>query len=242
MVKRLLKTAPLGLLGLMLLPGQGLGYIQPAGSILASVTARRARINFKNIVAEGYVIKGTERFELWEAIQSGRARRQELKKGDETRVDLTIGKRRWQYKMGSAAGAPQRTQPTLVMTFLGSSKRDRGNAKTKAFLSRHNIDTSVVSMNRLGERVAFVIGAKHGEMDKPQLWIDKQLRVPIRLITNEKGARWDMRLLGYGSGATSEWMPYRIELYQNDKLVETTVYKRAEINVSIDSKIFEEPQ
>ncbi len=240
------KALKLGILSLLILaaiPEQGWSYIQPAGSILASVTRRRAALGFSNIVAQGYRVRGGERFELFEAIRASRARRVELKKDNTTTVDLTVGKRRWVYKQGGPAGAPKRAVNDIVWAFLVTQK-DPGGATRADFLRQHNIDTSVVSMSRLGRSVAFVVGAAPGQMDRSQIWIDKKYRAPIRLISVDRGSgeKTDIRLLGYGSGATGEWLPYRIEVYKNDKLVETTVYTKAEINAKATKSLFQAPE
>jgi len=48
---------------------------------------------------------------------------------------------------------------------------------------------------------------RHDDLNSPQLWIDKDLRVPVRLIYTEKdsGDKIDIRLLGFQSDVVGRW-------------------------------------
>ncbi len=97
-------------------------------------------------------------------------------------------------------------------------------------------------MARQDGRPAFVIGAKPWEAEKPQLWIDKALRVPVRVVQRDPSGGWiETRLLGFGSAATNEWFPSRIEVRKNGQLIEQTTYSKAQLNVRLDDKLFAPP-
>ena len=93
-------------------------------------------------------------------------------------------------------------------------------------MSAYRIDTEVVSLGRRGKTVVYIIGAKPWEPDKPQLWVDKDLRAPIRLISLDpnNSSIVDVQLIGLGSAQTEEWFPRRIEVRRDGALVETTTY------------------
>lgn len=227
----------------MTVPAIALAYILPADAILASVAARRARIDFSTLVAEGTLQNGDgARVPVWEAIRAGKAHRVEHRGEERTEVILTVDKKRWRFTLGQPPGPPERVTADLIMTFLGTPARDPGGRRGILFLKRHKIDEDVVSLDRLGGQIAYVIGAKPWEGEKPQLWIDKEFLLPIRLITEGKdGSTLDVRLLGYGSGATGEWYPRRIQTYRNGELIETVTYDSAELNTNLDDGLFEPP-
>lgn len=71
------------------------------------------------------------------------------------------------------------------------------------------------SLARLGDRVAYVLGAPTRDPARPQLWIYKDNRAPARLI-GQGGT--DLRLLQYGDPAAADWFPRVIELWENGQL------------------------
>jgi hypothetical protein len=71
------------------------------------------------------------------------------------------------------------------------------------------------SLARLGDRVAYVLGAPTRDPARPQLWIYKDNRAPARLI-GQGGS--DLRLLQYGDPAAGDWFPRVIELWQDGQL------------------------
>jgi hypothetical protein len=236
------KSLSLLALALVMVPSLAVGYVQPADSILASAAARRARIGFSTIVAEGTYEQGDQRFPVWEAIKAGKAHRVELRKPDLTEVVLTIEGRRWRFATGKPAGQPERISADLIMTFVGRPESDPGGRQGILFLKRHKIDEEEVNLGRLDDRIAYVIGAKPWEVDKPQLWIDKEYLVPTRLITKaDDGAMIDVRLRGWGSGPVSEWYPRRIETWRNGQMVDAYTYHRAMLNESLEPSLFEPP-
>ena len=155
---------------------------------------------------------------------------------------LTTDGKRWRFAAGKPAGPPERISSDLFLTFLARLDGDPGGRNGILFLKRHQIDSEAVSLGRIDKRIAYVIGGRSWETDKPQLWIDKEYLVPIRLITKgEDGAMIDVRLLGWGSGSTDEWYPRRIETWRNGTLVEATTYDRARLNDSLEPSLFEPP-
>jgi hypothetical protein len=206
------------------------------------VQRRRAEIGYTTLIAEGTYQRGdAPAMQVWEGLRANRAHRIERRDGTNTEVTLTIPGKHWRFKAGERAPAPARSAGDLMFTFFAHTERDNG--RTSAFLRAHDIDENVVSLSRLDHRVAYVIGAKPWETNKPQLWIDKELLAPIRLIDVEKssGAVTDTRLLGVGSPVSGEWYPQKIEVWQNGKLVESTTYTKIRLNEEINEDLFKPP-
>lgn len=75
--------------------------------------------------------------------------------------------------------------------------------------------TAGASFSRLGDRVAYVLGAPSRDAAHPQLWLYKDSRAPARLIAQDGG---DLRLLQYGDPAAADFFPRVLELWQGGQL------------------------
>ena len=71
------------------------------------------------------------------------------------------------------------------------------------------------ALARLGDRVAYVLGASAHDLTRPQLWLYKDTQAPARLIA-QGGA--DLRLLEYGNPAAADLFPRVIELWEGGQL------------------------
>jgi len=76
---------------------------------------------------------------------------------------------------------------------------------------------AAAAYDRLGDRVAFVVGAPPRQADRPQLWLYKDTHAPARLIARRDGHLEDLRLLEYGNPAAAEWFPRILELFRDGK-------------------------
>lgn len=218
-------------------------YILPAEAILGSVSKRRADIALQSLVVEGRVEVGEGApYPVWEALVPGKARRVEHKLEGRTEVVTTVGARQWRHALGEKAGRPDIIKDDLFLTFLGAAQSDPNGQRAVSFAERLKIDTSVVSLSRLDRRVAFVIGAKPWEPNKPQIWIDKRLRVPVRLVyVDGSGNVVDQRLLGFGSAVTGEWYPRHFEVWKNGTLERRTTYDRVLVNEPVEPNLLAAP-
>lgn len=106
------------------------------------------------------------------------------------------------------------------------------------------INPEVVSFARFDGRVAYLIGSKPWETDKPQLWLDKDTLLVVRVVMVTKGEggapprRTDVRYLGWGSAVGGNWYPQSIEVWNDDRLVRRSITKNIERNVSFDATLF----
>lgn len=238
--KRWLGASAVTLLALSAAPAWA--YILPADAILASVAKQRSKLGVDTLVLQGRYQRGDASARIWQAVDAGKAYRLQVERQGATQVQLTVGTKRWQFPLGGASGAPTRVTDDLVLGFLLPSKADPGGRRGTAFLKRHGIDTKTVTLARQGGRVAYVIGAKPWETDKPQLWVDKDLRAPLRLITVKDGTRREVRYLGLGGELTAEFFPRRIERWENGALVESIEYDKIDVNPKIDADLFAAPR
>ncbi|MCB9654727.1 MAG: hypothetical protein H6729_11420 [Deltaproteobacteria bacterium] len=215
-------------------------YLPTASSILSSAANRRAGAPFKTLVLEGRAQRpGGKTTPLWEGIRAGEGHRIELRSDSGTTVILTRGRKEWRFPMGSSPGTPEEADLDAIMSFIGNPESDSGGRRGLAFMRSAKIDDDVVSLSRLDGRVAYVLGARASETDKPQLWIDKEYMVPIRFIHRDaSGALIDMKLLGFGSAITGPWYPERIEIWKNGELVQTRIFRSLSINDPLEPSLF----
>ncbi|MCK6550006.1 hypothetical protein L6R52_29500 [Myxococcota bacterium] len=227
----------------VLVPSTVLAYLLPAEVIFSNVAKRRSDIAFSTITVEGTYQRGdAPPVPVWEVIKDGKAHRVERKGPGATEIVLTVPGRRWSYKLGEKPGAAQKIPSDLVLYFLGSTDKDAGGQRGVAFARQRGIDENEVSLGRFEERPVYIIGAKPWETNKPQLWIDKVLSAPVRLIEVDRaGSITDTRLYGIGTELTNEWFPRRIEVWRDGKLVESSTYTKAELNAEVSDDLFKTP-
>jgi len=225
----------------------GLAYILPASAILESVGERRKALGFDALVLRGRFLNPktnvTEKT-VWKLVKPGEGVRTEIKGPHTTQISLLKNKKSYKFSPGVP---PQKGVPLkadLELDFLASTKGDPGGKRGRAFLSAHKIDRKVVSLSRMNKRIIWVIGALEGDLESPQLWIDKALRVPVRLIYGDEtsGDKLDIQWLGFGSPQTREWHPRQVDTYRNDELVERLVFHKVMINPSVDAALLTTPK
>lgn len=223
--------------------GSALAYIVPADVILSRIASHRKGLGIDTLILEGTHTRNGEAAPLWAAVQTGRAWRTQTRRGNSTEVDLLVKDRRWRFNLGSPAGTPERDPHDLILTFLFPTGSDSGGKRGEAFLKKHGIDDGTVSMGRADGRVAFIIGAKPWEPTKPQLWVDQELLVPLRLIYVDKGTNvvHEQRLSGYGGEMVDQWFPRRIEHLENGKVIERLEIRKLEVNPSVDKDLLSPP-
>jgi hypothetical protein len=220
-----------------------LAYILPAEAILSKVGAHRAELYIDTLVVQGTRTRGAETSKVWWAFQSGKGHRLQVQGASGTAVTLTLSERRWHFTLGGAAGAPTRVRGDLFQDLLFPKAADPGAKRGMALLSRYGIDADQVALSRQDGRIAYVIGAKPWEGTKPQLWIDKELKVPVRLVSVDAKTNVveDLRLSGYGSELVDQWFPRRIERWENGALVEVTELSAIEVNPAFDRDLLAPP-
>ncbi len=132
-----------------------------------------------------------------------------------------------------------------IMTVSSSTEEGKAAQRLIAALKSAGINTEVTAYGRFDGRVAYLVGSKPWETDKPQLWLDKDLLVPLRFVTFQKeGAgtiKVDMRFSGWGSPVGGSWYPQTIEIWRGDTLVRRTVTEDIERNIAVDASLFAIP-
>lgn len=220
--------------------------IDSPATIFDKAAQMRVNEGIDSLVVEGRRLVEGQAVPMWQGFRSGEAHRMELDLGDTREVTLVKGRRRWHFEVGAAANppptTPERIRPDVWLTFVMHQQRDPGGRRGRAFLQAHGIDESLVSLGRQDRRVVYIIGAKPWETERPQLWLDKELLLPVRLRYQD-GEDWrETRLMGFDSPITSPFFPRRIEHWKNGELIEVFEVDRVEPNAPLDDRRFEAPR
>ena len=120
----------------------------------------------------------------------------------------------------SAAGNPEQELIELacpLIAYRGLRSADAESALGAAATIAGADLTAAAAYDRLGDRVAVVVGAPPQKADRPQLWLYKDTYAPARLIARRDGHLEDLRLLEYGNPAAAEWFPRILELHRDGK-------------------------
>lgn len=121
---------------------------------------------------------------------------------------------------------------------------DRAVERMLRDLKTLGVNPEVVSFARFDGRIAYLIGSKPWEKDKPQLWLDKDTLLVARVVMVQKGEagalqRTDVRYLGWGSPIGGVWFPASIEVWVDDKLVRRTSVSQVDRNIAFDATLFQ---
>ena len=120
----------------------------------------------------------------------------------------------------SAAGNPEQELIELACPLIAYRGLKTADAETAlgavAYIAGADLSATAV-YDRLGDRVALVVGAPPRQADRPQLWLYRDTHAPARLIARRDGHLEDLRLLEYGNPAAAEWFPRILELVRDGK-------------------------
>ena len=216
-------------------------YVLPANALMERANSARRRLAIRSLELQGEVERDGVRTQLWEALRTD-ARRRELRRGDDTKVVLTRGAQRFEFSPGSGPVRPVRAPMDLLIELGFPTEPDEEGARASGLLRSLGINPQVVSLGRQDRRIVYVIGARAQETNRPQLWLDKELMVPVRLVVfGRDRVRRETRWLGFGSPLTSPYFPRRIETWVDGKLVEAVTYDDIKVNPRLANALFEPP-
>ena len=140
-----------------------------------------------------------------------------------------------------AAAKSGRAGVDLLAEMMTSSSSMDINGTARGLLNgvkALGVNPEIVAYGRFDGRVAFLIGSKPWETDKSQVWLDKDLLVPLRVVSTAGGVVVDIRYLGWGSPVGGSWYPQVVEIWQDGRLVRRTVTENLERNTAVAAATF----
>lgn len=179
-------------------------------------------------------------------FQAAASMRRESDLADGTRVEVRVDDK----QLVKQPGQPDKSSKAaadLLFDFVNAAPPldpDRAVERVLKDMKALGVSPEVVSFARFDGRIAYLIGSKPWEKDKPQLWLDKDTLLVTRVLMVQKvegGAlqRTDVRYLGWGSPIGGVWFPASVEVWVDDKLVRRTLVENVDRNVSFDATQFQ---
>lgn len=241
------------LLGALTLAGAASAYRPPARLLLQKSMERQGERGTKTLQVEAetqlFDAAGAARgpaFAERLLYQAPGSMRRESELPDGARVELRLDDK----TMLKQPGQPDKTSKAPVdllfdlVTASPPLDPDRAVERMLRDLKTLGVSPEVVSFARFDGRIAFLIGSKPWEKDKPQLWLDKDTLLVARVVMVQKGEgnalqRTDVRYLGWGSPIGGVWFPSTIEVWVDDKLVRRTSVSQVDRNMAFDATLFQ---
>ncbi len=151
---------------------------------------------------------------------------------------------------GAAAGPenalarlPGAADLTAVLLAPQGKDLDEMTARMMAAVAAAGIDTKTVALGRMDDTVAYIIGARVWETDKPQLWLYKSTFLPMRQVSvgKDKVVR-ETRWLEWGGSTTGDYFPSIVEVYEAGKLVRRAEAQKLALNQNLPETLFDLPK
>lgn len=168
--------AALGLFG----AGAASAFIPPGSFILGKLAGKLAPLRGVTATLQGTLYAGDDASGIG---ASGRLYlappdrfRLETVSAEATSVEVWAGGSRTVRARGRVRSEPAGPHP-LTALFLGGNPR--------AALRARGVDTRHVTLGRFQGYICWVVGAKAEDPTRPQLWVDKETFLPVRLILFE---------------------------------------------------------
>ena len=233
------------LLAFFAMTSQALAYILPAQFIMRLLADKVSRLKIEDVSMKLESQEGSEN--RAERLYLKRGERARLVSGaDETVIYIENEGKISDLKSGATSG---RTDVLAALLFPSGKNLDERSLRSVKILESAGIDTSVVALARLDNRPAYIVGAKVSEPGKPQIWMDKELFVPVRSILftgpGATGDKIEKRYLDYANlkakSLESEWFPSIIKTWKNGELVKEQVIVEAKTNQKLPESLFRAP-
>lgn len=101
--------------------------------------------------------------------------------------------------------------------FRGIKNSANAQQRIRRLAEDLGVNLKRVSLSHLDRRAAWVVGARSGDLEAPQLWFDKQNNRVIRVIARYDGLLWDLRFKQPASLATAHRAPRVVEVYRKQE-------------------------
>lgn len=186
---------------------------------------------------------GTDTTELWhEALMlPGRLR---IEIGDRGAGNgmLFSNNHLYIYKEGKLADQRDFVHPLLV---LGFDVYTQPVDKTMQQLKELRVNTTLMHEENFEGRPTCVVGAKQGDLQTLQFWVDKERLYFVRLLRpseKQAGAVQDVRFDDYKQVEGGGWLAERVAIISEGKVVFEELYSDIKINPPLSENLFDPEQ
>jgi outer membrane lipoprotein-sorting protein len=244
----MVRLASLVLVATLLAPLAAHAYLLPTEFLIAQMAERRSKMEVRDITVMLTAEIDGEDQPVEERIYLKDPERMRLERQKDEEAAAVYIEREGRRAQGDASAVKLLKGPSTEM--LAALLMPRGanidamRDRTMANLAALGIDTKTVSITIHGSDArdtAYVIGAKPWETDKPQIWLDSNSFLPIRLISFVDRVKHETRFLDYGSAGTGDWFPRVIENYRGGELVRRAEVSDIKVNQDLPETLFQLP-
>ncbi len=110
---------------------------------------------------------------------------------------------------------------------------------TLAKLKAVNLDPALFDTASYEGTLAYIIGAKKGDLQSPQIWLDAERRILVRSISkSKKGALLEGRY-GEFKQLWGHWVESYIEFFRDGELMQVEWYKNIDVHPELSPKVFD---
>ena len=109
---------------------------------------------------------------------------------------------------------------------------------TLAKLDSLGIDTAVLGDTTWRERPTYIVGARAGEMQRPQYWVDAADGYVVRVLT-PMGTRWLDAVVAGHQRRTRGWTESEITIFVDGALFQEEFYRDVRTDVPLDDALFD---
>jgi hypothetical protein len=141
------------------------------------------------------------------------------------------------FREGKTGGGRPLIHPLMV---LGFDVYGQPAETTIAQVKTLNIDLSVIHQEKWQGRDAYVVGAKKGDLNSPQFWIDKKELYFVRLIEikgRDKKSVHEVQFNKYLK-VKGGWVAPEVLFFVDGKPTTTEVYSDIQANVTLDADLW----
>ncbi|MEO6525132.1 MAG: hypothetical protein ABIP93_00765 [Gemmatimonadaceae bacterium] len=139
-------------------------------------------------------------------------------------------------------GRPLRGDPGVnELMLLGFDVYASSVAHMSTRLRREGFELARVHQTTFQGRPVIVVGARKGDFNRKQFWVDAERLVFVRLLEpapRDSTKMQDIRFVNYERRGTA-WVAPRVEIWTEGKLVFYEDYEDVKINVTLDDALFD---
>lgn len=183
---------------------------------------------------------GTTSVEIWyEAMSVPGRLRVDIAPVENGRGVMFLDNTQHVFNKGALTRSVPRVHPLLV---LGFDVYAQPVEKTVKLLKDLNIDLSVLHEETWQGRAVYVVGAKQGDLNTPQFWIDKKNLYFVRLIElggKDKKQVQETQFNKYQKVKGGGWVSPEVIFIVDGKQVFLEEYSDIQTDVKLDEKLFD---
>ena len=192
-----------------LIASTALAYIPPASFLMDRLAYKRTKTGVRRLRVK-MQCSGVEH-NLYLKV-SGKVRRE---RGSQ--VEICKSGKCW---LKSGESKSKQLPKWAYLPYLYFVEGEVKGSRWLALLESLNVNTKVDAITRFHSRVAFVLGAKSWERDRPQFWVDKDRFVPLRLMLLDGKTLVDIQWIDWGTKTGGDWFPSVMEIRRDGKVIE----------------------